>query len=222
MRPKFVILFFIVIFGVLGTIVLLKRDTRKDVVDSVGQPPSLEVSDEVPETSTNVSLVQVNPNSSNTVALLEQMRAAEIEKELDQIRELESDGAGSETIPMILLAKVTHPEEEVRKAALDALKHLDATNAVPGLEQAVALIKDSREKVAMMDVIDYLKLPSVGSDVPPGTNDESTITPRATNPRPRITNPSRQPGVENRGRRPNQLRPLPTPPATPAPAAPQP
>ena len=55
----------------------------------------------------------------------------------------------------------------MRKAALAALVQLNDTNAVPGLKQAAEQMKDPRAKVAVMDTIDYLKLPSVMPDVPP-------------------------------------------------------
>ena len=54
---------------------------------------------------------------------------------------------------------MTHREPEVRKAAKDALVQLGDTNAIPGLEQALGLVEDPREKLAMMEAIDYLKLP---------------------------------------------------------------
>ena len=59
----------------------------------------------------------------------------------------------------MLFCKITHREPEVRKAARDALVQLGDTNAIPGLEQAVRLVEDPREKLALMEAIDYLKLP---------------------------------------------------------------
>src|ERR1019366_8157465 len=108
-----------------------------------------------------------HPNSSNTAAMLEQMRVAEIDRELDQIRELQAAGAASEYATETLLHKTTHHEPQVRKAAVDALVQLDATNAIPGLEQAVSLIDDPREKVVFMDAVSYLKLPGVTDGAAP-------------------------------------------------------
>ena len=124
-----------------------------------------------------------------------------VEKELDAIRELqgEADGANNSTIIPALLDKVAHPEAEVRKAALAALVQLNDTNAVPGLEQAAELMKDPRAKVAVLDTIDYLKLPGITPEVPP--DDFTNNNNRATRPRPAMkVNPNFQHGGRNNGR----------------------
>jgi hypothetical protein len=108
--------------------------------------------------------VQVNPNSSNAVVIVEQLRAGEVAKQLDEVRELQAVGPTSPDTTGLLLGKVTHQEPEVRKAAVDALVQLDATNAIPGLEEALKLTEDPREKVALMEAIAYLKLPDHGPD----------------------------------------------------------
>src|ERR1035437_8155252 len=172
MRPKIVILTLVVALGLLGIIVVLKGVMGGDAGDVGGQTPAVEASVESPPAATNdqvVQVVQVNPNSSNTVAIAEQLRAAEVEKEVNQIQDLqgEADGTNNPIIITALLDKLSHPEAEVRKAVLDALKQLNDTNAVPGLEQAAENIKDPREKVAVLDAIDYIKLPSATENVPP-------------------------------------------------------
>jgi hypothetical protein len=55
----------------------------------------------------------------------------------------------------------------VRKAAVQALVQLNATNAIPALEQALGLTEDPREKIVLMDAISYLKLPEEAPP-PPG------------------------------------------------------
>jgi hypothetical protein len=172
MRPKVVILILAAAFGMLGLIALLKGVTGGHVGDVGGKTPAVEASVESPTAATNVQVVQVvqvNPNSSNTAAILEQLRAAEVEKEVGAIRDLqgEADGTNNPMIISALLDKLSHPEAEVRQAVLEAVKQMDDTNAVPGLEQAVESIKDPREKVAVLDTIDYLKLPSATENVPP-------------------------------------------------------
>jgi hypothetical protein len=175
MRPKIVILTLVVALGLLGIIAVLKGVMGGHAGDVGGQTPVVEASVESPPAATNdqvvqvVQVVQVNPNSSNTVAIAEQLRAAEVEKEVDQIRDLqgEADGTNNPMIISALLDKLSHPEAEVRKAVLDALKQLNDTNAVPGLQQAADLIKDPREKVAVMDAIDFIKLPEITANLTP-------------------------------------------------------
>jgi hypothetical protein len=178
MRPKIVILILGIGVGLVAVVVLLKGLTGRHAGDVGGQTPAVEASAGSPPATTNQAVkdVQVNP-AANTVAGSEEMRAAAVEKELDAIRELlgEADGTNNSTIISALLAKVANPAADVRQAALEALKQLNDTNAVAGLEQAAEAIKDPRQKVAVLDVIDYLNLPSVTPDGPSdyATNDVS-------------------------------------------------
>jgi hypothetical protein len=173
MRPKIVILILVAAFGLLGIMVVLKGLMGGHAGNAGGQTPPTQANVGSPSNATNDQVVQVNPNSSNTAASPEQMSAAAVEKELDAIQALlgEADGANNSTIIPALVGKVENPEAEVRKAALAALVQLNDTNAVPGLEQAVEVIKDPRAKVDVMDTIEYLKLPNVMPDVPPADLD---------------------------------------------------
>ena len=206
MRPKIVILTILVAFGILGLIALLKGVTGGHSGDAGGQKPAVEASVESPTAATNdqvVQVVQVNPNSSNTAAITEQLRAAEVENEVNQIQDLqgEADGTNNPIIITALLDKLSHPEAEVRKAVLDALKQLNDTNAVPGLEQAVESIKDPREKVAVLDTIDYIKLPSATENVPPelATNfPASTSTTTNVQFNPNFLKGNKTPRIRNR------------------------
>ncbi len=180
MRPKVVILILVAGFGLLGIMVVLKEVMAGHSGNAGGQTPATQANVGSQSAATNDQVVQVNPDSSNTAASSEQMHAAAVAKELNQIQELqgEADGENNPTIISALLDKVANPEAEVRKAALEALRQLNDTNAIPGLQQAEELIKDPRGKVAVLDVIDYLKLPNV-TDVPPA--DTATNNPDMTN-----------------------------------------
>jgi hypothetical protein len=158
MRPKVVLMVLGLTVGLVALAAVLRA-----VLGGHGGAPGAgagSTAGSTPEV-TNASPGPVKVGASNTVAMTEGMRAAALAKELDLIRELQADGGLSPTTPGILLGKVTHPEKEVRKAALEALVSLNDTNVVPGLEQALTLIEDPREKVALMDAIEYLKLPSL-------------------------------------------------------------
>jgi hypothetical protein len=173
MRPKVVILILVVAFGLLGIMLVLKGIMAGHAGNAGGQTPPTQANVDSPVAATNDQVVQVNPNSSNTVASPEQMSAAAVGKELDAIQALlgEADGSNNPTIIPALIGKVENPEPEVRTAALAALVQLNDTNAVPGLQKAAAAMKDPRAKVAVMDTIDYLNLPSVMPDVPPADLD---------------------------------------------------
>lgn len=178
MRPKVVILILVAGFGLLGIMLVLKGVMAGK---TGGQTPVAQ-----PNPAAQSATGPVNPvGSSNTAASAEQMRAAAIEKELDAIQELqgEANGDNNPTIISALLDKVANPEAQVRGAALEALRQLNDTNAIPGLQQAVEHIQDPRVKVAALDVIDYLKLPNVMPDMPPA--DDATNKPETMRPRSR-------------------------------------
>lgn len=112
---------------------------------------------------------------SNNPAVVEQMRAADVVRELDQVRELQATGAGDEKVVALLVARVSHTEPQVREAAIAALVQLNDTNAIPGLEQALGLTQDTRDKAALQQAIEYLKLPSsVPAEIPPASADATT------------------------------------------------
>lgn len=215
MRPKIVILILVIGVGLVAVVVLLKGVTGGHSGDAGVQTPASETQTHVesPTDATNVQVVQVvqvNSNSSNSAAISEQMRAAMIEKEVDQIRDLqgEADGANNPMIISALLAKLSHPEAEVRRAVLEAVKQMDDTNAVPGLEKVAENIKDPREKVAVMDTIEYLKMPSITDNASPEsairTNTRSySATSISTN----HLNPNFRPVPKTKGRRLPQNRP---------------
>jgi hypothetical protein len=164
MRPKTAILVLVVAVGLVALAAVLRA-----VLGGPSRPANNEVPESRPTESASATgaNLQVNPNSSNTAAVAGQVSAVDLGKELDQIRELQANGAGDSTATAKLLTKVTNREREVRTAALDALRQLNDTNAIPALEEAVGLLQDPREKAAVMDVIDYLKLPPIGGDNEP-------------------------------------------------------
>ena len=206
MRPKIVILILVIGMGLVAVVVLLKgvtggRPSKDTQVVSTGEPtnqaPPAAINDQV------VQDVQVNPNSSNTAAIAEQLRAAEVENEVNQIQDWqgEADGTNNPSIITALLDKLSNPEAEVRQSALEALKQLNDTNAVPGLEQAAENIKDPREKVAVLDAIDYIKLPSATENVPPefATNfPASTSTTTNIQFNPNFLKENKTPRIRNR------------------------
>jgi len=166
MRPKVVILTLLVTFGLLGFIILFKGLHSND--SAVQTPGQTANGDSGSGAGTNGQGSQ-GLNPTNTTAVSDDVRAAVIAKEVDQIQELqgEVDGTNNPTIISALLDKMAQPEAEVRSAALEALKEMDDTNAVPGLKKAADGIQDARQKVAVLDVIDYLLLPHAMPDVQP-------------------------------------------------------
>jgi HEAT repeat protein len=68
-----------------------------------------------------------------------------------------TDRASLET----LLSEVKNQDEEIREAALDAISQSGNRAALPGLREAAAQTEDSREKQAIVEVIEFLSLPTL-------------------------------------------------------------
>ena len=57
-------------------------------------------------------------------------------------------------------SRLENSDAEVRTAARESAVHLGDTNIIPYLNSALNNLKDPREKVAIMDAIAYLQIPS--------------------------------------------------------------
>lgn len=174
MRPKVVILIVVVAFGLLGLVAILKGVAGKNTVNPDGPAP-LTPTNVVSETPTNPPSSPSLTMSSNQMAVAEAVRTALVDKQIDEIHALQgqADGSNNPVIITALLEKFSNAEAEVRKGALSALRDLNDTNAVPGLQKVADSLKDPREKVAVLDTIDYLKLPSIL----PTRSEDTTNTP---------------------------------------------
>ena len=60
---------------------------------------------------------------------------------------------------------------------MEAIKEINDTNAIPGLQKAADSIQDPHGKVAVLDVIEYLNLPGISDGATP-----EDLTNRDVNP----------------------------------------
>ncbi len=171
MRPKIVILTLAMALGLVGLVAVFKGMAGKRGSDVAAQNPG--ETDQPAPTSPNNPVRNV---STNNPALAQELRATEIEKQLDEIRGIIVDGQANPAGTTILVGKVTHPEAVVRAAALEAIMALNDTNAIPRLQEAQQIVEDPREKVAIMDLVAYLQLPETMPDVPPTNVVDSATT----------------------------------------------
>ena len=167
MRPKIVVVTLVGAFAVLGLIALLKGVAGKNAGAGGETTSTTGAAADAQAASTNSQPTALSGHAGNP-AVSAEMRAAVIAKAIEEIQDIQAQANGTNNPEIIaaLLAKLTHPEPEVRKAALQAIKELNDTNAVPGLQQVANATKEPREKVAVLDVIDYLNLPSAVPDQP--------------------------------------------------------
>jgi hypothetical protein len=200
MRPKIVLLTLVVLVGLVAAMVILKGARQQVVVT----PTPLEDAGAQQNPPGNPS----EPGSTNIAG---QVSVDDTQTMVQKITDIQAEGVPTPQGRAVLLAALTEgKDKEVRQAALNAIVQLDDTAAIPGMEQALAQIADPREKTALMDAVEQLKLPSTTPAVavsgnmrsrrPPGVK----ITPnprfaeksrRATNPSSRTTRPSSQPAT---------------------------
>jgi hypothetical protein len=164
MRPKVLVIVLISALGLLaGIAVLMKVLAGSDTDAGVAQ----EIASEEPSNAL-AATVQVNPAVSNAASLsADEARAAQIAKELEEIRENLASGTGNPLSLIALLDKVKSPEQEVRKAALEAVVQFNDTNAIPQLNAALQQLEDPRDKAAVLEAISYLQLPDTKDELLP-------------------------------------------------------
>jgi hypothetical protein len=144
------------------------------------------------------NMAQANKAPATAPATPEAARA-ETQRQFDEIVELSTD-VNNPAAVSLLCDKVAHqPDPEVRTRALEAIRSVNDTNAIPRLEEAVQILENPVEKAAVMEVIEYLKLPESMPDTPP-TN---MLSAADTSKLPPIKRTS---GEQNRKKRADKIR----------------
>ena len=203
MRPKVVILTLLVVVGLVAAMAILKGARQQAVV---APPP--------PEDAAVQEETHSNPPEPGSTNLAVQAPVEDVQTLVQKITDIQAEGSPTPGGRAVLLAALSEAKEkEVRQAALNAIVQLDDTAAIPGLEQALAQIADPREKAAVMDAVELLKLPSTTPEVAVSGNMRSQRPPGVKiKPNPRF--------VQKRPRGPNSsLRTAPNA-GQPQPAAP--
>ena len=190
MRPKFVLLIMLLAVGVLGLMVVLKRNQggQGGPQDAAGPAALRNVeakamsgteaasvtnvpgSQEKPLVSrandgqtqpiaTNSPIVQPAVVTSVVATTPDEDHRAAIEKDINKLNEALLDGGSDPKLVEAVRERLFHPDSDVRQTAVSTLMHLGDREAIPKLNEALAKTEDPREKVAIMDAIDYLQLP---------------------------------------------------------------
>jgi hypothetical protein len=108
---------------------------------------------------TEVVPVAGKPDAKVVATTPEQDEEAAREKVLDEIKETLLEGIDDPAKAEQLRAHLKSEDAEVRKNAVETLMHLNDRGAIPALKEALDRVQDPREKVAIMDAIDYLETP---------------------------------------------------------------
>ena len=160
MRPKFVFALLLLALLVLGAAFLLKQHSG----NSAAPPPVNESVTPAPVASVAPPPAPISAAPATTNAPTPEQREAAIDAETGRLQDwsMNDDPASLSNI----LADLTHPEKEIRDAAIEATKQFGSTNAIPTLKEVAANTTDTEEQIALLEAADFLSLPSLSSSGP--------------------------------------------------------
>jgi len=119
------------------------------------QPPAGRLQGELPIETNQTRIKRTKVDSEiNTNANLK-----EIEQQIEALAEASAKG-DSDSFQLIIAA-LKDERPEIRKAALDAAIQFGSRDAIPILKELAEKTEDAREKVEILDAIEFLALPSL-------------------------------------------------------------
>jgi len=200
MRPKIVLVIMLTAVLALGLLVVLRVGLTKRISGQGAMAGSV---NEASETAAVPGIFTTNAESGTTGTQPRPLVTNIVATTPDEDR-LEAAAAAMERLKLALLddganpqvveevrEQLLHSDVEVRKAAVETLIHLHDRGAIPKLKEALAKVEDPREKVGIMDAIEYLEIPEAegqmtgllnsaeASDMPSAAGYPTAIRPRA-------------------------------------------
>ena len=173
MRPKFLVVLFLVTGVVLVGVFYFKPHVAPSPTPSVIPEAAVAPVPEVPAmVVTPTPPAPVVTASVPVVTLTPEQRQAAIDAEIERLRQAGlSDNPADLTV---ILVDLTNPEKEIREAAILATKQFGSTNAIPALQTAAENTTNATEKAELLEAADFIALPSTSINVvaTPKTPDE--------------------------------------------------
>jgi HEAT repeat protein len=130
------------------------QDQQADAVpvDLASAPPAASGPSALPDQAPPVSEAATDDTP-------EEKKEAYVAKRMDELQDLgmESDPAAVDAI----ISELNNPEPRIREAAVSAAVQFGSRDAIPRMENALARIDDPKEKVALQEAIEFLKLPTL-------------------------------------------------------------
>jgi hypothetical protein len=182
MRPKVVV----TVVGLALLVVVSVVALRKPAPPAAGEPPAQTAASDNPApvapvrpkrdkaAETNAildkemaTIVAAGVENIDTMSPEERHQAyveARVQELLDLGMEEDNDSLN------IILGELTSPDEEIRKAAVEAATQFGSRDAIPALTVAGQQLEEPEEKAAIKEAIEFLKLPKFGeTNAAPGT-----------------------------------------------------
>jgi hypothetical protein len=156
LKPRFTVI--ILLFGVAAVALMGIVHGFLNKHEAPATPPT-----EVPAenaSSQGASNTVVDPQAGGNIAMTaEEQAALKRQKDLDAVNDALGNGQGDLQAMLEIANRLENPDAEVRTVAREAAVHLGDTNIIPFLNTALNNLQDAREKVAIMDAIEYLSIP---------------------------------------------------------------
>jgi hypothetical protein len=157
MRAKFLFAIFCVAGAIVTGLFLLRRE-ESDLLPGSSQvpvPPNLSEME-----STNLSVSRSPEPSPEAPANqnVEKPEAASSDEIILQLHEYSMQE--DPKYLALILSHMTNSNAEIREAALEATMQFGNRDAIPALKELAAKTDDPREKVKILDAIEFLELPS--------------------------------------------------------------
>lgn len=156
MSPKTVFIVFGVVIGLVVALVVVRTASNRSEVPPV--QPIQEGAAQVEQTPSGVNLSPMVV--TNVVATTpDQDKEMAREQSIDELKDALLDDPGNQATLDKVRLHLRSEDADVRKMAVVTLMHLNDAAAIPALKEALERVQDPREKVAIMDAIDYLETP---------------------------------------------------------------
>jgi hypothetical protein len=170
MRPKILVSIFLLACLFLGLFLFIRKEgslpnAKAEAVNEQSQENSSAKPTKPSKMAATGAAHAINNKSQSaerTASINETTAEAEhdayVEKRSEELMEL-SMADDSESLNTIL-SELTNRDPQIRKAALEACIQFGSRDAIPKLSDAVLQTDDAKEKAAIVEAIDFLKLPS--------------------------------------------------------------
>ena len=162
MRAKVGIVALLLGVGLLGIVTWFNRKFQ-----SPSTPPAAVTNGAPPKSATQINDLKQpeqpslasNPKPAKNKADEDEVNAQKIRKRIAELNDLamSNDTNSLNTI----LSELNNSDKEIRKGALEAVIQFADRAAIPRLQEIADRTEDNTEKTALLEAIDYLKLPSL-------------------------------------------------------------
>ena len=196
MRPKVVFGVLLLAFGLLGIALFFKFSKNQPApiaqVEEVSPPASASIkqnaagqqrsiSNRIESNGTQVVTRSVTPAIRSTLPTRTNLDL--VAQELAHAQYVRERKAAFYDLSMnddqdslnILLSELKNPDKSLRQAALESVIQFDDRSAIPRLEELAAQAKDPKEKIEILQAIEFMKLPSLSEFVEQRTAERSAL-----------------------------------------------